>query len=137
MPPPVTPPPGLGRGVCDVRYVGPGGVAFMVDRALEPGILDRLNRLPRFWLVSICAGHHRGKGDRQAHLVLTSQSGNLTSLGPALEALSLTVYPAHVARYGYQGAPERWHLEVRRAAWGPAPRSWWLELVRLLEEGLA
>jgi len=72
------------KGVVDTKYTAPDGVLYMVDRALDHGILDRLNKLARGRLVCICAGHI---GPR-AGPAYFSLRGRLVELEPYRKAIA-------------------------------------------------
>jgi hypothetical protein len=99
----------------------------MVDRALVHVVLDRLNAMSGLTVFSICAGHPRGPGDRQASVIFQGRS--LNSFAPYLKRCGATTYEPIVTLYNM-----RWHMEIRSEFQGQAPDRWWYGLVDVLEE---
>lgn len=114
------------------RYRTPHGARLQVDIALSVEVLDRLNKLPKLRVYSVCAGHSAGPGDRQAHVIFTAR--RFTDLQPYCRRLSTTGTPARVEFYAGNGERATWHLEARRDEVGEAPPDWWHGLVDDLED---
>jgi hypothetical protein len=122
------------RPLRSVPYVAPDGRTHPVDRGLDHGILDRLNRLPGLGLSSVCAGHGSGRW-RPAHVMFLA--GRLQDVAPYLDA---GVYLAGLGsqslyRARHEGGPVRWTFTIE-AEGGKCPpsRRWWADLADTLEE---
>ena len=72
------------KGVMDVTYTAPDGTFYMVDRSLDNGILDRLNKLARGRLACVCGGHI-GPDGGPAYFSLRGRQAELELYHKAIE----------------------------------------------------